>query len=393
MTTGTRQFPHDTDSIDISKPAPSQAPGAARSSVAAGGKRSHLGMLMECAMLRLAGGRLSFAEYLQLKLFDDDVYTRTDKKVFVGVKAFPKIWRQANFRINQIGVAKNKIASAIWFATHGLPVLPTTALFHEGVGRPGPFLLRSDDELRAFLTTSGNYPLFGKPIDGYQSLGSASVERYNATRDCLVATTGRRISLGSFMEYVKAHAAGGYQFQPRISPHANVRAMCGDRLATVRVLTTVTNGRPHIQRACWKIPTGDHAADNFWRPGNLLAQLDLESGRVLRVIGGAGTDYEEITHHPDSGLCITGTVVPNWHEVTQLALDGAKLLEDLPLVGWDIAPVDAGAVLVEANATPDFRLHQMADRRGMLDPAFSTFLKQRRRDAASARRAIKRMTA
>jgi glutathione synthase/RimK-type ligase-like ATP-grasp enzyme len=70
-------------------------------------------------------------------------------------------------------------------------------------------------------------------------------------------------------------------------------------------------------------------------------------------------------------------------------MDGAKLLEALPLVGWDIAPVDSGALLVEANVTPDFQIHQLADRRGMLDAAFTSFLRQRKRDAAEFRRAAK----
>ncbi len=271
--------------------------------------------------------------------------------------------------------------------------MPTVAIFHEAVGRPGPFLIRSDSELRTFLRKSENYPFFGKLIDGYQSIGSASIERYEAARDCLVMTMGRRVTLDTFVQYVKTHAATGYQFQPRISPHATVREMCGNRLATVRLLTVLMDGKPRLLRACWKIPAGEHAADNFWRPGNILAQLDLESGRVLRVIRRSANDCEEIANHPDTGVRITGTVVPNWNEVTKLAYDSAKLLDELPLVGWDIAPVDSGAILAEANVTPDFWLHQLADRRGVLDQAFTGFLKRRKRDGKDAVRAAKRKLA
>ncbi|MDE2462697.1 MAG: hypothetical protein KGO02_03140, partial [Alphaproteobacteria bacterium] len=192
------------------------------------------------------------------------------------------------------------------------------------------------------------------------------------------------------VEYVKAHARTGYQFQLRVTPHAAVREMCGDRLATVRLLTILMDGKPQIIRACWKIPAGVHAADNFWRPGNVLAELDLASGRVLRAIRRRANDCDEITHHPDTGVRITGTVVPNWNEVTQLACDSARILDELPLVGWDIAPVDSGAILAEANVSPDFRLHQLADRRGLLDPTFTHFLKRRRRDFKDAIRAAKK---
>lgn len=383
----------DQNCVDMPKPEYARTSAGMLSRVAAEGKRSYFAMLNEIVRLRLGASRLSLDEYLELELFDNDIHKDTDKKAFVGLKGQRKIWFQANYRVDLFALANNKIASAIWFAAHGLPILPTLAIFHEQVGRPYPRLLRSDEELRAFLRTSAHYPLFGKPIEGNQSIGSASLKCYNSARDCLMATTGHIFAVENFVSYVKTHASSGYQFQARISPHATVRETCGDRLATVRLLTIMTNGSPQILRACWKIPAGTHAADNFWRPGNLLAQLDLESGRVVRVIRGRGTAYEEITHHPDTGTLITGTFVPNWNEVKRLAMDCAKVLEALPLVGWDIAPVDSGAILVEPNVTPDLRLHQMADRRGILDPVFKDFLRQRKKDAAGVLRIAKQNAA
>lgn len=380
----------ERDRVDISRPDPSRTVGAALSRLAADSPRSYIAILSEIARLWFGAGRVSLQEYLDLKLFDNDIHKHGGKNEFVGLRAASKIWFQANYRVDLFAMANNKIASAIWFAAHGLPILPTLAIFHEGVGRPSARLLRSDIELRTFLKTRENYPLFGKPIEGCQSKGSASIESYEPAADCLVTTAGRVLSLDSFVSYVKSHAHAGYQFQSRVSPHAVVREMCGNRLATVRLLTTARNGKPKIVRACWKIPAGMHAADNFWRPGNLLAQLDLESGRAVRVIRATETAYEEITHHPDTGIRIQGAIVPNWLEVTRLALDGAKLLEALPLVGWDVAPINSGAVLVEANVTPDFRLHQIADRRGMLDSDFRSFLRQRRFEAANAVSAAKR---
>jgi hypothetical protein len=379
----------EQDPVDISKPEPSIILRAALSRVGADGRWSYFSILSEVARLWFGAGRLSLHEYLDLKLFDDAIHKHGSKNAFVGLRAASKIWFQANYRVDLFAMANNKIASAIWFAAHGLPILPTFAIFHEGVGRPNARLLHSETELRAFLREKEHYPLFGKPIEGRRSEGSASIESYEPTEDCLITTAGRVLSLDNFVSYIKSHASAGYQFQSRVSPHATAREMCGNRLATVRLLTIVREGKPKILRACWKIPAGMHAADNFWRPGNLLAQLDLENGRVIRVIRATETTYEEITHHPDTGVRIQGAVVPNWPEVTQLAIDGAKLLEALPLVGWDIAPVDSGAVLVEANVTPDFRLHQIADRRGMLDCEFKSFLQQRKIEAAKVVRAAK----
>jgi glutathione synthase/RimK-type ligase-like ATP-grasp enzyme len=56
------------------------------------------------------------------------------------------------------------------------------------------------------------------------------------------------------------------------------------------------------------------------------------------------------------------------------------------LLGWDIAPVESGAVVVEVNHLPDFRLHQIADRRGILDAALVEFLRDRDAHAVRWRR-------
>jgi hypothetical protein len=381
--------PVESIRVRIKRAASSTGFGARLSKVAADSGRSSLALLREIAILRFGAGSLSFDEYVGLRLFDKNIFADADKKAFVGLKASQKIWLQANYRLDLFALVHNKLASDVIFATHGFPILPTFAIFHERVGRPCEFLLGSDVELRAFLTKNDHYPLFGKPINGYQSVGSESIDRYDQAHDRLVTTTGREISLDTFISFVKTHSASGYLFQRRVSPHAAVREICGDRLATVRLLTIVTKGETKLLRACWKIPAGTNTADNFWRPGNLLAQLDHESGCVLRVLRRNGTNYEEITNHPDTGTRILGTVVPNWQEVTLLALEGAKLFEEIPLVGWDIAPVDSGAVMVEPNSTPDFNLHQLADRRGILDATFRSFLAERKKQYADALRTAK----
>jgi len=330
---------------------------------------------------------LSRDEYFALRLFDNEIYKDVDKKAFVGIEAVRRIWFQSNYRIDQFALANNKIASAVWFAAHGLPILPTLAIFHEAVGRQSVRLLRNDEELRVFLTDNRHYPLFGKPIDGSRSVGSESVECYIESHGSLKTTAGRLVSLNDFVSFVKAHSATGYQFQSRVSPHSAVREICGERLAAVRLLTIFKDGQPKVFRACWKIPTDENVADNFWRRGNLLAQLDIESGRVVRVIRNNESSFEEISHHPNSGMRILGFTVPNWAEIKKLAQDGARLIAELPLVGWDIAPVDSGAVLIEANVTPDLQIHQLADRRGLLDSDLESFLRQRKIDAGNYYRA------
>lgn len=375
----------ETRSIDVTRPPKPPARLAALRRAAAEQGLALPGLLAQWLALRLRRG-LSLEEYLGLRLYDRHYYGAADRSAFVGVRGARRILLRANYRFDLYGLIDNKIACDFLLAAQGLPVMPTVALYRRAGGRPSPFLLRSEADLRAFLCDAGQYPLFGKPLGGRQSLGSVSIDRYDAARDACVTFDGRELALDVFLRDIARHYATGYLFQKRVSPHPAVRALCGDRLATVRVLTVATAQGPRIWRAAWKIPAGGNAADNFWRVGNLLARLDIAGGTIEGAVRATRTGFEEASRHPDTGAPLIGAGVPNWPLLLDLARDGARVMEDLPLLGWDIAPVEGGALIVEVNQIPDFRLHQIADRRGILDRDLANFLRDRKAHAAAWRR-------
>lgn len=371
--------------IEVRRPRGSPARLAALRRAAREEKRPFLRLLGEWLALYPAQ-RLALGEYLGLRLFDGAFYGAADKRAFVGVHGAGRMLLKANYRLDLYGLIENKIACDFVLAAHGLPVLPTAGLYRADAGRSAPFLLRGEAELRAFLADPARYPLFGKPLGGTQSLGSASFDRYDAARGALVSFDGRLLALDAFVREIATHYGAGYLFQKRVSPAAEVRALCGDRLATVRVLTAMGGDGPRVLRAAWKIPAGGNAADNFWRVGNLLAGLDLGSGRIESAVVATPSAFAAATHHPDTGAALRGTAVPRWRELLALALDGARIFGELGLLGWDIAPTEAGPVVVEVNQIPDFRLHQIADRRGMFDAEMAALLRGCASRAAAWRR-------
>jgi hypothetical protein len=377
----------EANSIAADKPAPEDRAARLRRIVAQN-DLSYFRLLIEWVKL-WPYQRITIDEYAALRLFDARLYAGVDKRAFIGVKGSRKILLRANYRLDFYALAGNKIACDFLLAAHGFPIMPTVALYRDNVGRQSPYLLRNVQELRLFLRDDTRYPLFGKPLGGSRSVGSASLEKYDREQDCVLAFGGRSISLEKFIGEIATNYGSGYLFQKRVSPDATVGAICGDRLATVRVLTALARGRPSVVRACWKIPAGQNAADNFWRSGNLLARIDVASGRVMRALRSTIHGFEEVTHHPDTGYYLVGAVVPNWSEIVRLASEAARVLPELPLLGWDIAPVDSGAIIVELNHIPDFNLHQIADSRGILDSTFIELLREIEIDAATWRRALR----
>ncbi len=349
-------------------------------------------LFTDFAKLGFGPGKLSIEEYFDLRLFDDAALNGADKRQFVGLDVMRHLWDQVNYDQTWYGIMNDKLASATLLGGYGFPVIPIVAIFAPSLSLPtAPCrVLKSADDLRCFLREPANYPMFGKPTDALQSLGSMSFDKYEESTGELTAVDGSIVELEQFIADVTTHYCKGYLFQKRLLPHASIRNICGNRLATVRIVTINPKSGPEILRAAWKIPAGANAADNFWRTGNLLGQIDIETGRIERVVRGKGVDQEALTAHPDTGTNMAGFELPMWNAAKALALEGMKVFPKMGMIGWDIAVTDAGPVIVEPNETPDHMLPQIADRRGMLDDRFRAYVAERKAEFASLQQATRR---
>jgi hypothetical protein len=102
--------------------------------------------------------------------------------------------------------------------------------------------------------------------------------------------------------------------------------------------------------------------------------------RVLEGIQGAGHEVlHELVGVPVRGA-VVDDVVPNGRDIVELAREAASTLAEVPLLGWDMAAVEGGALIVEPNF-----LTQLADRCSMLDARFNAFLAARRQVARRAK--------
>jgi hypothetical protein len=70
-----------------------------------------------------------------------------------------------------------------------------------------------------------------------------------------------------------------------------------------------------VTRAVCKVPAPGNAADHFWRTGNMVAAVDLDTGAIERVVRGTGQEMEVNFDHPETGNPIVGAAVPEWADV------------------------------------------------------------------------------
>jgi len=328
----------------------------------------------EIARATFGQGKLTSEEYFTLRLFDD-AHIVGDKAAFCGMAGMRKLWPMANFQQEWFGPITDKLAFDTLMTGYGLPAIKMRAYyFTEGFRVPAQRMLRQRDDLKTFLTDPASYPFFSKPRASSLSLGSASATGYDAASGEIQLLGGKSVALDKFIDDIVTHFGSGYMFQERVKPHEEVRKICGDRLPTVRVYTINGENGPEVFRICWKIPAGKNVADNFWRKGNILAAVDYETGKVTRAIQGFALDQVEITHHPDTGAALVGATIPNFKAVVALSLEAARVFDSIRIIGWDIAPTDEGGVIVEGNYAPDFKLVEMAERRGIFDKQMADFL-------------------
>ena len=376
--------------VDLARPQVTQTIDGALLKMVAESKTSPLKIMRDYVGLAFGPGKVSFKDYTQLRLFDEAFWAGADRREVVGVHRNVELHQQINFRHEWWGLLDNKVAMASYLSAYGFPIIPALAVYAENLGTTATHVVRNAQELRRVLADESLYPMFGKPTEGLQSLGSVGLRRYSAQSQCLETIDGRVIALDAFVADITHHYAGGYLLQRFVTPHAAIRALCGDRLATIRIVTLNSGSGPKVFRACWKIPAGANVADNYWRSGNLLAQLDSAQGKVLRVLSGSGLGLTYHERHPDTGAAMIGFEIPQWSAIVATVTEGARLMQHVPLIGWDVTALDSGPLIVEMNGRPDLFLPQLADARGVLDAELVDFLAVQKRKSAAWRQANKK---
>jgi hypothetical protein len=340
-------------------------------------------LLCEIVALWCGPSRLTPSEYFYYRLYDQQ-YTDTERRRFRG--------RAAQLKINKrtrpapwLLVANDKLLFQAITQGLGYPTPEILATYHPSRAFGQVPSLRSATELAAFLRGGTCYPCFAKPVLGMHSRGAYAITALDrANGDALRFWDGGTMDVDTFAETLDPLTQDGYLFQALREPHPAIAAICGPRLATVRLVIILQHSGPTVFRALWKVPTGTNIADNFWRPGNILCSLDSASGTVRRAVRGYGPALEDVDKHPDSGARLIGFTLPCWRELLTLAASAARSFAPLRLQAWDVAICSEGPLLIEVNVGGDYNLPQLATGRGIMDEIFAEFLAGRSHAGSAA---------
>lgn len=329
-------------------------------------------MLLEAILLRLPPSSLGLSEYFDYRLFEPGLSWR-DKSRFVGWRGEDAL-DKCNDRSCHV-YADDKRALARLLDAAGLPHPELRAVYRNSVP-PGLAAdpLATPEALRDWLKTCTDYPLFAKPVHAGFGRGAYWLQGLDASGEKLVlGLTGACVPIVDWVASLENPEGLGYLFQSALTPHPDLAELQSGRLSGLRVMVLHEAGRgPCIYRAVWKVPRIFNIIDNFESGtlGNLLAAVDVEDGRVIRVIQGYGLSLRKLENHPDSGVPFADLVLPDWSDLKAIVLKAAALLPDFKFQHWDVALTDRGPVLIEINlfSAGGTELSQLVEGRGLLEP-------------------------
>lgn len=322
--------------------------------------------LRDIARLSLSGNKITADEYYMMRMYEDDRLTKADKLKFVGNTKSQKVTNTLNRFNPWLGMIDDKLIFEQVMRGFGLPTTETLAVACSSLSTPKPTSIDGEDGLRAFLADAP-YPIFGKPVNSDRSLGSTKIARLDGSADEVELFDGRRIKVAELWSEITGKFSDGYLFQSCIVQHPEMAALTNGGVPTIRLITLDRGNGPEPFMAAIKITGGGNAADNFWRTGNLLAPISMETGEMGRAHTGVTIESELVTHHPDTGKPIEGTAIPYWPEAVELAVTTSKILKEAIIVGYDIAITENGPVIVESNYGPYLEMMQIAHGEGVLN--------------------------
>ena len=338
----------------------------------ASGRRA-TGIAAEVLALRGGPGKLTPQEYFYYRLWDAP-QEEADKQRFVGKIAQHPMHAAAGAR-EWFAASADKILFQSIMDGAGLRTPEPLAVTQAGRYLPNAQIITDPaalaDRLRDPVHLSALCQTGRREIQPLRP-GAQTASTLAQTRCFFSMLPGER----SPTSPTSLTEGSGFLVQRRLSPAPDLAARFGQRLWSARLLVLVTPSGPVIHRAVAKIATGTNPADNYWRPGNRLGAIDLGSGRITRVVHGAGADLVIDAPHPDTGATIAGTTVPSWQALTDMVRTASQVFAGIRTQSWDIALTADGPIFLELNYGGDLNLHQLAHGAGVLDETYREHLRR-----------------
>lgn len=198
------------------------------------------------------------------------------------------------------------------------------------------------DSVIAFMERHNEF--MAKPIDGGCGHG---IEKINVKDYSSLEEVYNKLTEGN----------NNFELEEIIKQHPEVSKIYPDAINTVRVVTILKAGVPHVICAYFRIGNGKFV-DNF-NSGGMVAPVNEVTGEVMdRAIDKKKNLYET---HPQTGARIKGFKFPDWDKAINMCKEAAKVVPQMGYIGWDVCFTPEGPIFVEGNEFPGHDIYQLPE--------------------------------
>lgn len=312
----------------------------------------------------LWSNRIRASDYYALGLSDPTMPADTKREYIGGYESWRLFYPMNPKEFHELTDKKlrfNAVAGAA-----GLPVVKILAVVSDQSGDGNHPVLRSEQELRAWLLDNDIGDIVLKPVDGTKGWGVLSLGARVPGEEAWTRLPGSEsIDLAAVWAHCSRYLyRGGVIIERRLQPHPVLAAVMPNVLHTVRAVSYIKS-EPRIVATALRVGSGKGPADNLAQ-GGIVVPIDIETGTCGRgsvLVDGLPRFIDD---HPVSGTRMTGIVLPHWSQVCDLVKRTAQDFSMQKSIGWDVGLTTEGPVLLEGNWCYDLAVHQIASRRGVL---------------------------
>lgn len=144
-----------------------------------------------------------------------------------------------------------------------------------------------------------------------------------------------------------------------IEMHPQLKAIYPKSVNSIRMMLINRHGYdPKIMQTYMRIGSSMTGYTDNVGYGGIAAMIDTETGRLYDPESLKDHIYYPCPTHPDTGVEISGIVVPHWDMICEKVKEICKLMPELEYLGFDVAVTEEGFNVMEINIHQD--LHKVA---------------------------------
>lgn len=306
----------------------------------------------------------------QYNLYGLDVKPFSAIKEYIGNKEL--LWREYKYNVlmasnDYTNIMKDKRLFYLFLRANGFNTPTVFAYTKQGVVCPLGWRLTKENcdetmQLQELLRKKGFY--FCKPYNGKCGRGI-----FNIQIDDVISINGEVVGQDHAIEFLSAAFKDDYIIQEVLRQHPALSVLHDSSVNTLRIITARNKSSLQVEFVTGfiRMGIGGSITDNM-AGGGIAAGIDFDTG-YIKHYGYLfnGEKSQRIEEHPTLHVPLDSIQIPHLSEAVQTSIRLHERLDDLRLIGWDVAITDDGVSFIEGNDAPDLSQSNHGPMRSIID--------------------------